>query len=148
MTNEEKIALFEKEIINKDNNKIDVERLQDCAEVLIGTHDFSSFVCSRNDIDDAVRTIYSIETKIFGQYLCIVYKGNGFLYKMIRCLTGALLECGAGRMDKAELKALLEAKDRTLGPTTASARGLFLVKVFYGEEEWRDFEVENVPFFI
>lgn len=128
--------------------KIDTELLHDCAQVLVGTHDFSSFVCSRSDIDDAVRTIYSIETKVFGQYLCIVYKGNGFLYKMIRCLTGALLECAANRMSKNELAALLEARDRTLGPTTASARGLFLVKVFYGEDEWRTFEVDNVPFFI
>ena len=128
--------------------KIDVEALKECAQVLVGTHDFSSFVCSRNDIDDAVRTIYSIEAKIFGQYLCIVYKGNGFLYKMIRCLTGALLECASHRMSKNELAALLEAKDRTLGPTTASARGLFLVKVFYGEDDWRHFDIENVPFFI
>ena len=128
--------------------KIDVDYLQECAEVLTGTHDFSSFVCSRNDIDDAVRTIYRIETKLFGEYLCISYIGNGFLYKMIRCLTGALLECASHRMTKSELKSLLEARDRTLGPTTASARGLFLVKVFYGEDEWRTFEVDNVPFFI
>jgi tRNA U38,U39,U40 pseudouridine synthase TruA len=51
-------------------------------------------------------------------------------------------------MSKSELKKLLEARDRTLGPTTASARGLFLVKVFYNDEEWRNFEVDNVPFFI
>lgn len=128
--------------------KIDMAKLRECAEVLVGTHDFLSFVCSRNDIDDAVRTIYRIEPQIFGDYLCILYVGNGFLYKMIRCLTGALLECGSGKMSSAELKKLLEAKDRTLGPTTASARGLFLVKVFYDDDEWQDFELKNVPFFI
>ena len=128
--------------------KIDIDALRECAEVLIGTHDFSSFVCSRNDIDDAVRTIYRIEPELFGDYLCISYVGNGFLYKMIRCLTGALLECGSRKMTKDGLKTLLEAKDRTLGPTTASARGLFLVKVFYEQDEWRSFKLQNVPFFI
>lgn len=128
--------------------KIDIERLHDCAQVLLGTHDFSSFVCSRNDIDDAVRTIYRIDTAVFGQYLCISFIGNGFLYKMVRCLTGALLECGGGKMDKSGLKALLEAKDRTLGPTTASGRGLFLCKVFYEDDEWRSFVLDKVPFFI
>lgn len=127
---------------------VDIERLEDCAQVLVGTHDFSSFVCSRNDIDDAVRTIYRIECKTFGQYLCVNYIGNGFLYKMIRCLTGALLECASGKMTKAELRALLEARDRTLGPTTASARGLFLMKVFYQADEYRTFDLQNVPFFI
>lgn len=128
--------------------RIDMGKLKSCAEILTGTHDFSSFVCSRNDIDDAVRTIYSIKPEIFGDYLCITYLGNGFLYKMIRCLTGALLECASGKMSRDELQKLLDARDRTLGPTTASARGLFLAKVFYEEEEWRTFTLQNVPFFI
>ncbi len=128
--------------------KIDVEKLRECAEVLTGTHDFSSFVCTGTYFNDAVRTIYRIEPVLFGDYLCILYVGNGFLYKMIRCLTGALLECGANRMSKDELKILLDAKDRTLGPTTASARGLFLAKVFYNEAELHEYRLEKVPFFI
>lgn len=126
--------------------KPDIEKMRKAAQCLIGTHDFSSFVVNRDDIDDAVRTIYDIDFQVFGQYLCISFTGNGFLYKMIRCLVGALEAAGAGKISAAELKKILESKDRRKAPKTAPPHGLFLMKVFYDEREMAEFKLENVPF--
>ena len=57
--------------------------------------------------------------------------GNGFLYNMIRILTGTLIEAGQGRQKPEKIKEILEKKDRSLAGFTAPARGLTLEKVFY-----------------
>ncbi len=127
--------------------RIDPEKIREGSKYLVGTHDYSSFVVERSKIDDAVRTIYRIEQKQFGDYLCITFVGNGFLYKMIRCLTGALEACGAGVITPEQIGRILEAKNRDAAPETAPPHGLFLNKVFYDESELHAFELTEVPFF-
>ncbi len=127
--------------------KVNLDLISEACSILTGTHDFSSFVVERNKIEDAVRTIYSIDINQFGDYLCLTFVGNGFLYKMIRCLTGAIEACGASYITTAELKTILAKQDRTLAPGTAPACGLFLNKVFYEEDELHKFKLERVPFF-
>ncbi|MBQ9789724.1 MAG: tRNA pseudouridine(38-40) synthase TruA [Lentisphaeria bacterium] len=127
-------------------HKIDIEAIKKATQYLVGTHDFSSFACAGNPIEDAVRTIYRIDVQTFGDYLTLTYVGSGFLYKMVRSLTGTLLAVGAGKFKAEEVKTLLEAKDRTLGHTTASAGGLFLVKVFYDADELAKFKLTALPY--
>ena len=123
-----------------------ISEMEKAAEILIGTHDFSSFTVLRSKVDSAVRTIYDIKLQQFGQYLCITYKGDGFLYKMIRCLTGALVAVGCNKINSDEILTLLNAKDRDKGQITAPPQGLFLMKVFYGSDLWQDFELKQLPF--
>lgn len=127
--------------------KLDVKKMRKASRCFIGTHDFSSFVVNRDNIDDAVRTIYDIDFQLFGQYLCISFVGNGFLYKMIRCLVGALEAVASGALSVEELKSILELKDRTKAPQTCPPHGLFLIKVFYDEAEAKKFKLKDVPFF-
>ena len=115
---------------------------------LIGRHDFSSFVVERSKIPDAVRTIYRIDVQEFGAYCCVTFVGNGFLYKMIRCLIGALVFAGAGQLSPAELAKILEAKDRSAAPDTAPPQGLFLMKVFYDEQLLHNYRLSGLPFLI
>ena len=126
--------------------KLDVEAMIEGSRCLIGTHDFSSFVVERNMIPEAVRTIYSIDFAMFGKYLCITYKGNGFLYKMIRCLTGLLEAVGTGRLKPEDCQDILEAKKRSAAPETAPARGLFLMKVFFEQQDIETWKLEKLPF--
>lgn len=123
-----------------------VDEMRKAAAYLIGKHDFSSFTVLRSQVDSAVRTIYDIEFQQMGQYLCITYKGDGFLYKMIRCLTGALVAVGTNRITADDIKKLVDAKDRDQGEITAPPQGLFLMKVFYGDDKWQDFELNQLPF--
>ncbi len=126
---------------------IDEAKLMAGAEFLVGTHDFSSFVVERSRIEEAVRTIYRITGKRFGEYYCITFVGNGFLYKMIRCLMGTLEAVGAGVLAPEAVERILAERDRCAAPSTAPPHGLFLNKVFYRQEELEGFELEGVPFF-
>ena len=128
--------------------KLDAEKMREAASHLIGTHDYSSFVVERREIDDAVRTIYRIEVHEIGQFCCITFVGNGFLYKMIRCLMGMIEAVGAGVATPDDVTRILEAKDRTLAPETAPPNGLFLMKVFFEPDDPRSFQLEQVPFFM
>ncbi len=127
--------------------KLDIDKMQEAAKHLLGTHDFSSFVVNRENIENAVRTIYDIDFQLFGSYLCITFVGNGFLYKMIRCLVGALEAVASGAISAEELKNILMLKDRTKAPQTCPPHGLFLMKVFYAEAEIKKFKLKDVPFF-
>ena len=126
----------------------DLEAMRSAARILTGTHDFSSFVAERKNIDDAVRTIHSITFQDFGQYRCVTFLGNGFLYKMVRCLIGTLEAVGRGKLAPGEVAAILAARDRTLAPETAPACGLFLMKVFFDEADFSRFRLTEVPFFM
>ena len=126
--------------------KMDVSRIRQAAERLEGTHDYSSFVVERKEIDDAVRTIYRIEVDEIGQFCCVTFVGNGFLYKMIRCLMGMIEAVGAGVATPEDVTRILETKDRTAAPETAPANGLFLMKVFYSEADRENFKFPGLPF--
>ena len=60
-------------------------------------------------------------------------EADGFLYKMVRTIAGALLEVGAGRADAGSVERLLASGDRSRGPATAPPDGLYLVRVIYPE---------------
>lgn len=126
--------------------KLDVEAMIEGSRAFVGTHDFSSFVVERSMIPEAVRTIYSIDFSRFGKFVCVTFKGNGFLYKMVRCLIGALEAAGRGRIRPEECGEILAAGDRSAAPETAPARGLFLNKVFFEEEELRNWRLTGLPF--
>ncbi len=128
--------------------RLDVEAMRSAAEKLTGTHDYSSFVAERKNIDDAVRTIYDIRLQDFGNFRCVTFIGNGFLYKMVRNLVGTLLAAGMHIITPDDVRKILEARDRTLAPDTAPAQGLFLMKVFFEPDDPQSFVLENVPFFM
>lgn len=123
-----------------------VDMIRAACERLTGTHDYSSFVVERREIDDAVRTIYRIDVEMIGDFCCITFVGNGFLYKMIRCLMGMIEAVGAGVYSPDAVTRILEARDRTQAPETAPANGLFLMKVFYDEESRENFRLPGLPF--
>ncbi len=126
--------------------RMDVAKMKEAAAYLTGEHDFSSFVVERSEIDNAVRTIYRIEFDEFGDFLCITFVGNGFLYKMIRCLVGMLAGVASGKYTPADAGRILESCDRTQAPATAIPDGLYLMKVFYDEAELNDFKLAGIPF--
>lgn len=130
----------------KSCHTLDPEKIKAVLPVLTGTHDYSSFVVERSAIDDAVRTIYRIDYREFGHFGCVTFVGNGFLYKMIRCLMGTIEAAGAGKLSPEAVKRILEAKQRLAAPETAPPNGLFLMQVFYGEELLQNYETTALPF--
>ncbi|MBQ9502042.1 MAG: tRNA pseudouridine(38-40) synthase TruA, partial [Lentisphaeria bacterium] len=125
---------------------MDVDKIRAAAQRLTGKHDYSSFVVERANIDDAVRTIFRIDVQEFGQFCCLTFVGDGFLYKMIRCLMGTLEAAGSGKLSPDDVTEILEAKDRSRAPETAPPRGLFLMKVFYDPSERDAYRLPGLPF--
>ena len=121
----------------------DICGIRKAADILTGTHDFSSFTTSRKDIDNAVRTLYRIDIDTCGDYLCLTFVGSGFLYKMIRGLTGALVLVGSGRLAVSDVADILKAEDRAKAPKGAPPNGLFLMKVFYDDEKLKSYQFTN-----
>lgn len=113
---------------------LDEKKMQQAANYLIGTHDFTSFCTNKPEVTDRVRTIYSLDVIREGEMITVRVRGNGFLYNMVRIIVGTLLRVGSQMMEPEEIPAVLEAKDRTRAGDTARPQGLTLVKIEYPEE--------------
>lgn len=112
----------------------DVARMREAAEILVGAHDFRSFCSLKRMKKSTVRTLTSIEFCQKGTVLELTFTGDGFLYNMVRILTGTLLEVGLAQRTGDSVRAALEGKDRSLAGFTAPPEGLFLKEVRYPEE--------------
>ncbi|HWL52382.1 MAG TPA: tRNA pseudouridine(38-40) synthase TruA [Chthoniobacteraceae bacterium] len=119
---------------------IDLALLRAAAEPLLGTHDFGGFAANRgrggND-SDTVRTLRRIAiTGRTGGLITLTFEGDGFLYRMVRLLTGSLVRCGQGKAPPEWLHAFLTpappGPDRPKTSFAAEAHGLYLTRVLYG----------------
>lgn len=112
-------------------NELDIEKMKQGAKYLEGEHDFASFKASGTSSKNSVRTIYSIDIEKNGERIYMEYIGNGFLYNMVRIISGTLVDVGIGKIKPEDIKKILEAKDRKLAGRTLPPQGLYLVEVNY-----------------
>ncbi len=110
---------------------LDEKLMQQAADHLVGTHDFTSFCTAKPEVTDRVRTIEKISVTRDGDMVTIRITGNGFLYNMVRIITGTLLRVGNGRIAPEEIPWILEAKDRSASAETAPPQGLKLLSIEY-----------------
>lgn len=110
---------------------LDIEKMREAAGYLVGEHDFVSFCNVRTDVENTVRTIYSLDILKKGEEITVRIKGNGFLYNMVRIIVGTLIRVGRGFYEPEEVKRILEAKERTAAGVTAPPQGLFLMEIEY-----------------
>ncbi len=93
---------------------LDLEAMREAAEYLKGTHDFTAFKAEGTPVKSAVRTLFSIDIDKSGPIVDLVFTGDGFLYNMVRILTGTLLDIGLGKYPPAWVKKVLESGKRPL----------------------------------
>ncbi|MBO1305829.1 tRNA pseudouridine(38-40) synthase TruA [Enterococcus sp. 669A] len=112
---------------------LDLEKIQQALPDLLGTHDFTSFCATGGSIEDKVRTIYQADMEVSsdGREITFIFRGNGFLYKMIRILVGTLLKIGNGRLPADSIPEIIALKDRNAAGPTAHPEGLYLAEVKY-----------------
>lgn len=110
---------------------LDLPAMERAAALLTGTHDYRSFCSNRKMKKSTVRTVDSIRISLRGADLDLTFHGDGFLYHMVRILTGTLLEVGQGKRAPEEMPAVLAALDRSAAGFTAPPQGLTLVAVDY-----------------
>lgn len=129
--------VFQRKYVYQYCQPLDVEAIRNAAGYLTGTHDFKSFCSNRHMKKATVRTLYAIEAVEQDGELCIYFHGEGFLYNMVRILTGTLIEVGEGRRTPESMTEILEAENRQEAGMTAPPQGLTLCRVYYSEEEMR-----------
>lgn len=117
--------------------ELDVEQMKKAAAYLVGEHDFTTFCTKKEEVTNCVRTIYSLDIEKTGDQIVIRIRGNGFLYNMVRIITGTLLRVGGGLIKPEQISEILAARDRSAAAETAPAHGLKLVKIEYPDYERR-----------
>ena len=110
---------------------LDIDKMIQASQLLVGTHDFSSFRAAACQSNQPVRTVSHAELFRHGAYLVLDIQADGFLHHMVRNIMGALFAIGRGEMAVDALMPLIHAKDRTLAPPTASADGLYFINAYY-----------------
>ncbi len=112
---------------------LDPARMREAAEPLIGRRDFAAFAASGSSVKDTVRELSRLEITEAGEELTLEFQADGFLYRMVRNITGTLVEAGKGKLTVREVAGILRSRDRTRAGPTAPPYGLCLEKVGYGE---------------
>lgn len=123
--------IFDRRYVYVFPQKLDIEAMRKAAAYLVGTHDFKAFTSNRRMKKSSVRTITSIMIEEYQDEIRFTYEGNGFLYHMVRILTGTLLEVGTGERDAGEIPTILKSGVRENAGALVPAKGLTLVKVRY-----------------
>jgi len=111
---------------------LDLEAMRKGAGVLQGAHDFRSFSANRGKPETStLRNVMTLRLEGEAPELCLIAEADGFLYKMVRQLAGALLRIGLGELSLGELENLLRYPDRNHLAPTAPPQALFLWQVTY-----------------
>ena len=111
--------------------KLDVDKMKKAAKYFEGEHDFKGFKASGTSSKSSVRTIYKANVEKQGDKIIIELTGNGFLYNMVRIISGTLLDVGLDKIKPDEIPEIIESKDRKRAGRTLPAHGLYLVEVNY-----------------
>ncbi len=112
--------------------KLDIEKMRKAAKYFEGEHDFKAFKASGTSSKSSVRTIYKAEVleREDGRIL-IELTGNGFLYNMVRIISGTLVDVGLGKINPEDISKIIKEEKRKNAGKTLPPYGLFLVKVEY-----------------
>ena len=112
--------------------RLPVDDLLKYAEGFRGRHDFASFAANRGvPPETTVRNLHEIKVRRQGVLVTLEFTGDGFLYRMVRMITGTLVQVALGRKDEAWLRELLQTPGNKKTNHTAPAEGLYLVRVLY-----------------
>jgi tRNA pseudouridine38-40 synthase len=111
--------------------QLDIEKMQQAAQRLIGKKDFKSFASAADQRESSVRTISLCQVQQEGNIIKINVAADGFLYNMVRNIVGTLVEVGRGRWEPEMIDTILEAKDRNAAGPIAPACGLCLIEILY-----------------
>ena len=110
---------------------LNVERMQQAADYLVGEHDFSSFRAQGCQSNSPRRRVDWITVQRHGERVTIEIVANAFLHHMVRNIAGVLMTIGAGKESPEWARQVLLAHNRSAGGVTARPHGLYLVAIHY-----------------
>ncbi len=110
---------------------LDVEKMKKAIKYFEGEHDFRGFRASGTSSKNSIRVIYKAEVKQEGERIIIELTGNGFMYNMVRIISGTIVDVGLGKIKPEQIPEIIDDKDRNKAGKTLPAHGLYLVEVYY-----------------
>lgn len=108
-----------------------LNRMNLAAQSFVGTYDFSSYMAANSSVKSTVRTIFSASVEREGDVITFRICGDGFLYNMVRIMTGTLIYVSEGKISPEDIIDITNSKDRARAGITAPAEGLYLNNVTY-----------------
>lgn len=111
--------------------RLDLEKIKEASAKLMGTHDFIGFSSLKKTKKSTVRRLDSIEFEMDGDMLVLNFIGDGFLYNMVRILTGTLLDIGSRKVNLEMIEEIFKSGIRSEAGITVPPHGLFLEEVYY-----------------
>ena len=111
--------------------KLDIKAMQKGAKYFEGEHDFKAFKSSGTSSKSSIRTIYKADVIKQEDRIYIELTGNGFLYNMVRIISGTLLDIGLGKIKPEEIPEIINSQNRENAGKTLPPQGLYLVEVKY-----------------
>ena len=137
------VAPHSKPLLNSfavlEKNNLNIEKMKECANVLVGTHNYKSFCNVNADTTSFDKTINSIEIIEQDELIKIRISAKNFLFNMVRILVGTLVEAGKGKLTKQDILSLFEIQNRQENPAkTMSAKGLILYDIKLNKENIYD----------
>ncbi len=125
-----------KNIFNRDycyhiKKTLNVKKMKQAAEFFAGTKDFRSFTAMKSKKKSSVRTISNIDILKKGNEITLNFSGDGFLHRMVRVITGTIIQVGLGELSVSEIEEMFKKEKRSAAGFTAPPHALFLVKVIY-----------------
>ena len=114
--------------------RLDAGAMNEAAQVLVGRHDFTTFRASECQAKSPVKTLERLDVEVTGEEIHVHAKARSFLHHQVRSMVGSLALVGRGAWRAADLKAALDARDRTRCGPIAPPQGLYLVGVDYPDE--------------
>ncbi len=121
--------------------KLDIDRMNEAAELLQGEHDFVSFTNQEGSTKNTIRNVYSTKVKREGEFVWFDIVANAFLPQQVRRIAGSLIKVGIGDMDITEFKQMAASGKTGAAREVAPPHGLCLMKVNYSKI---GFEYENL----
>lgn len=113
--------------------QLDVDRMNDAARRLMGTHDVEGLSAAGHGRLNTIRTIYNCNVEKRNEEIHITVQGSGFLYNMVRIIAGTLIEVGRGQFEPQIIDTILQTADRKYAGPTLPPQGLCLEWISYDE---------------
>ena len=118
--------------------RLDEAVMDRAARAFEGTHDFRAVRSVGTETKTTVRTIYHCYVTRSGDLLELKVCANGFLYNMVRAITGTVLYCAEGKLSPEDIPGILDSGNRTLAGPTVPPGGLYLSRLWYEDERLND----------
>lgn len=115
----------------KVNFKLNINKMNEFCEKIIGTYDFEAFSSSKRTVTNTVRTVTDARVWRDGDKVYLSVTANGFLYNMVRIIAGTALYVSSEKINPDDIIEIINSKSRDLLGPTAPAKGLFLNRVIY-----------------